>query len=329
MKTAEISIIIPIYNCEKYLPRCLDSILAQTFTDFELILVNDGSTDGSDNICDSYVEKDKRVRVIHQANAGVSAARNAGLNIAQGEYIGFVDADDYINAEMFRILYEDAVRENADIVMCDAVTKTDGKPDEEDTISALSESCIIDRNDWTPDILRYTAGSVCRCLYKKELVEDIRFPVGIKISEDRLFNLQAMGKASRLFYDKRGLYYRYVRIGSACYSYHEDLFDVACRGYDVAVPILEKYWGDEYLPVYARSFVISGALQAIYGICSRDFNGKFRLEKIREITERNVLSEAFRICEPCNIREALLHRRFDFALLAVGTAVSLKRQIME
>ena len=89
-----VSIIVPIYKVESYLPKCIDSILVQTYTDFELILVDDGSPDNCGIICDAYAEKDKRVRVIHQKNAGVSAARNAGIEAAKGEYISFIDGDD-------------------------------------------------------------------------------------------------------------------------------------------------------------------------------------------------------------------------------------------
>ncbi|KAF3371822.1 glycosyl transferase family 2, partial [Enterococcus faecium] len=91
----EISIIVPVYKVEKYLRKCVDSILAQTFTDFEVILVDDGSPDNSGKICDEYAEKDNRVRVIHKENGGLSSARNAGIDVARGKYLGFVDSDDY------------------------------------------------------------------------------------------------------------------------------------------------------------------------------------------------------------------------------------------
>lgn len=103
-----LSIIVPVYNVEVYLRKCVDSILAQTFTDFELILVDDGSPDGCPAICDEYAEKDQRVRVIHKENGGISSARNAGLDVAQGDYIGFVDSDDYILPDMYRILIKNA-----------------------------------------------------------------------------------------------------------------------------------------------------------------------------------------------------------------------------
>ena len=102
----KITVIVPVYNTEKYLRRCVDSILAQTFTDFELLLVNDGSTDGSGAICDEYAQKDSRVRVFHKENGGVSSARNIGIDNAQGDWITFIDSDDRIEQRHLYLLYE-------------------------------------------------------------------------------------------------------------------------------------------------------------------------------------------------------------------------------
>src|ERR1035437_5330472 len=113
-----ISIIVPIYNIERYLSKCIDSILVQTFINFELILVNDGSTDNCGKIINEYAQKDSRIVVIHKKNGGVSSARNAGLDLAQGEYIGWVDADDYIATDMYETLYHLAIDYNADISEC-------------------------------------------------------------------------------------------------------------------------------------------------------------------------------------------------------------------
>jgi glycosyltransferase involved in cell wall biosynthesis len=113
-----ISIIVPVYKTEKYLRRCIDSILAQTFKDFECILINDGSPDNCPAICDEYAAKESRIVVIHKKNAGVSAARNAGLDMARGEWIGFVDSDDWCDPDMFRVLYDNAVNCDADVSIC-------------------------------------------------------------------------------------------------------------------------------------------------------------------------------------------------------------------
>ena len=114
----KISVIVPVYNVEKYLHECVDSVLAQTFTDFELILVNDGSQDNSGAICDEYASKDERIIIIHQNNQGQAAARNAGVAIAKGEWIHFLDSDDLIHPQMLEILYG-AVDENTQISACD------------------------------------------------------------------------------------------------------------------------------------------------------------------------------------------------------------------
>ena len=114
----KISIIVPVYNVEKYLEKCVRSILAQTFTDFELILVDDGSPDSSGAMCDQFAEQDQRVKVIHKENGGLSDARNAGIEIATGEYLGFVDSDDYIADDMYELLYTNIVKEDADLSIC-------------------------------------------------------------------------------------------------------------------------------------------------------------------------------------------------------------------
>ena len=126
----QISIIVPVYNAEEYLHRCFDSILNQTFTDFELILVDDGSTDRSGEICDEYAKNDKRITVIHKRNGGQAAARNSGLDIAKGDYIGFVDSDDWIHPQMYEILLECCKKHNADVsigkyVRCNEYQRTD------------------------------------------------------------------------------------------------------------------------------------------------------------------------------------------------------------
>ena len=114
----QISVIVPIYNVEKYLAKCIDSIINQTLTNIEIILVNDGSTDNSRKIIDKYDKKDSRIKVIHKKNGGQGSARNAGLDIAKGEYIGFVDSDDWIDSNMYENLYNAAISNNADIVVC-------------------------------------------------------------------------------------------------------------------------------------------------------------------------------------------------------------------
>lgn len=114
----KLSVILTVYNVEKYLKRCIDSIIKQTYKDFELILVDDGSIDNSSKICDKFCKQDKRIKVIHKENGGVSSARNAGLDIAEGDYISFIDSDDYIEVDMFKKLIQIMIENNADIAQC-------------------------------------------------------------------------------------------------------------------------------------------------------------------------------------------------------------------
>ena len=120
MKTPLVSVLIPVYNVEKYLSRCLDSLINQTLTDIEIICVNDGSTDGSLKILKQYQEKDNRIVIVDKKNGGLPSARNAGLDRARGQYVGFVDSDDYVEPSMFETLYKTAKKKNSEVVICGA-----------------------------------------------------------------------------------------------------------------------------------------------------------------------------------------------------------------
>ncbi len=181
-KKPVISIIVPVYKVEKYLPACIDSILAQTFRDFELILVDDGSPDGCPALCDAAAERDERVRVIHQKNGGLSAARNAGLDIARGEWIGFVDSDDLIEVDMYEALYCVAQEHHADLAFCALLTV-----DEENrpigTICEWTKLEVLNRNQAIARIASTTLHVAWNKLYRRRIFETLRFPVG-RLNED-------------------------------------------------------------------------------------------------------------------------------------------------
>lgn len=184
-----LSIIVPVYNVEKYLAACLDSILAQTYAHFELIAIDDGSPDGSPSICDSYAARDKRVRVIHQQNAGLAAARNRGLDEARGDLIGFVDSDDTISPGMYMALYEAMAESRADISVCNyRCVDEAGSPVLEEDLPIRDEVLV-----GTEAIIRKLEEDkswywviACNKLYRRELLEPIRFAQG-KLHEDEFF----------------------------------------------------------------------------------------------------------------------------------------------
>ena len=211
-----ISVIVPVYNSEKYLKRCIDSILNQTYKAIELILVDDGSPDNCGKICDEYAKKDKRVRVIHKTNAGVSAARNSGLEIASGNYATFVDSDDYIEPEMYGNMMEKVHQYNCDVVMCDCIKDfTDhseiythdiraGFYDKEQLVNEYYPHLLMMENVEYPATI--SNGLI---LFNRNKLGNLRYVVGVRYSEDLLFGAQLVYNTDSFYYMKEQAYYHY------------------------------------------------------------------------------------------------------------------------
>lgn len=178
-----ISIIVPVYNVEAYLDRCINSILEQSFDDFELILVDDGSTDNCPSICDSYTQIDSRIRVLHQDNKGLSAARNVGIQVSRGDYITFVDSDDWISKNMLKDLWELIIKYKADIVSCELL-RTSTPIDYSDQ---KHTETLYSRDEFMDIILKINSNKTmhyaCGKLYNREVLDDHHFPEGM-LNED-------------------------------------------------------------------------------------------------------------------------------------------------
>lgn len=203
----KISIIVPVYNTEKYLHKCIDSILNQTFEDFELILVDDGSTDSSRLICDEYAKKDERVVVIHKENGGLSSARNAGLDAAKGEYISFIDSDDFITETMMQSLLEHAQMANAEIAITGRINRYEFN-NKETIAFKLEKGKIYSKIEAIEQLLlrKEIDVSVCDKLFKNIVFDDIRFPVG-ETNEDCAIIFRAFLKANVLVHTNTADYY--------------------------------------------------------------------------------------------------------------------------
>lgn len=322
---SKVSIVVPVYNGERYLEKCIESILRQTHADMELILINDGSRDNSGTICDHWAKKDARIRVIHQENQGVSAARNAGLDIATGEYIGFVDADDEIAPET----YETALQQmgDHDIVMWDAVTVWGDGRTEPDTIPLLEKDCTITRKDWTPELLALMAGSACRCLYRAECISGLRFPQGIKFSEDRLFNLYAMGRSNSLRYLKTPLYFRLMHGESAVHRYHEDYFEACKLAHQAIMQSLKQAWNneDQYVQVYNQQ-LISGAVSSVcnYFYKTSPLTLKQKWKKVCTLCNDEYLQKLLSEAKNIGLREKLMKHRIVPALCILARLANKK-----
>ena len=208
---AKISIIVPVYNVEKYIKRCLDSIIAQTFEDIEIILVDDGSTDSSGIICDEYSKVDTRVRVIHKKNGGLSSARNAGIEAARGEFLGFIDSDDYISSDMFEVLYRNMVRERADLSICGIYQCYEGKKPRRNNpwyrVLTAEEAIVIAFRG-----KRFSVNAVNK-LYRKALFNCIRYPEG-KATEDAYVIVDVLSQCNRVVATSEQKYFYFHREGS-------------------------------------------------------------------------------------------------------------------
>ena len=208
-----ISVIVPVYNVDNYLRKCIDSLIVQTLKDIEIILVNDGSTDESIDICEEYKLKDNRIKVIHKENGGLSDARNKGIDIAKGKYISFVDSDDWINPQMLEKLYILASKYEADIVQGDYIKAYD----EDIIVNNMSENIIKYNAEQILDELysgNYTKNIVVwNKIYKRELFNDIRFPKG-KLHEDEFTTYKILHKANLIIDSNIPIYYYRQREGS-------------------------------------------------------------------------------------------------------------------
>ena len=242
MKENLVSIIIPVYNVEDYLKRCVDSIIGQTYKNIEIILIDDGSTDKSGNICDDYLKADKRIKVIHKKNGGLSDARNFGLNISQGDYVCFVDSDDFVSELYVEKLLENSLRTGADVCACnfyyiDEFNKKWIKAEKQEKIYKSDEAI---KDIFT--VKQNTEVMVWNKIYKKELLDknDIKFPVG-KIHEDNFTTYKIYDKANYVSLINDKLYYYYQRSDSIMgKAFNKKRFDIL-----IALKEIKKYFSKD------------------------------------------------------------------------------------
>lgn len=240
----KISIIIPVYKAERYLNRCVDSILNQTYQNLEIILVDDGSPDHSGIICDEYARRDQRIKVLHQQNGGQSKARNEAFNIAEGEYYCFVDADDYIDSKYIEILYNRLVENQADVSMCDFIEFKDEFVDT--TNSAQKENVKWCKKGYDVIKCMHTVPGelfvvMWGKLFKKELFEKVRFPEG-RICEDLAVLYRLYDKATKIVYSSETLYFYYRNNeNSSTYKVNDKFYQDVYLALEEEINYLQEY----------------------------------------------------------------------------------------
>lgn len=270
IKMCKLSIIVPVYNGEKYIKKTIDSILDQTFENFELILINDGSTDRTREILEECKERDKRLRVIHQENSGPGAARNVGIREARGEYIGFVDGDDCIDKKMYEKLLDVAVDNKIEMAMCgyteisaqDEVIVRSNLPARETLLQKNIEEDII--STFIKNINFGYFALWNKIYYKKFILDnDLFIEEDRKQGEDWWFNIRAFCQLQSFVYIDEPLYY-YIRQNSESLmsAYNESNIDYLNRGYEQVLPVAKKYQLDTEELEIRRLVNIYGYLRA-------------------------------------------------------------------
>lgn len=204
MKVPKISVVVPVYKAEAYIHRCVESLLSQTYSDFEVLLIDDGSPDRSGVICDDYARQDTRIRVVHKPNGGVSSARQCGLDHALGEYIIHADPDDWVEPSMLEELYMQAKRENADMVMCDFFVNSGNRQ-----IYIVQKPSSLDYRTVQQELFRHLHGSCCNKFIRRSCYEryHVRFPIDLSFCEDLYVNTALLKNDLTISYLPKAFYH--------------------------------------------------------------------------------------------------------------------------
>lgn len=267
MKTVpEISVIIPVYNVEKFLPQALDSLLSQTFADFEAVCVNDGSSDNCAEILAAYASKDSRLRIISRNNQGVSAARNAALDVARGNYIVFLDPDDLIHVRFLEIMLEQIKRTNADFVWCDTIRFNDVGADVNAPLSNQRRSLFVDD---LPErfILQKRPcpkAALWDKIFKAELFNHLRFETNVHVAEDFILMFSLLHRTRSAVYINAALKYYRVRKDSLM---HAGLTEKYVAGHITAYFLLKSRCAELSLSEKAEKILARRLTKMLYRAC--------------------------------------------------------------
>lgn len=275
-----ISVIVPVYNVESYVEECIESIQNQTYMNLEIILVNDGSTDASGDICDQYAAYDERIQVIHKENAGVSAARNTGIESANGDYIGFVDSDDYIAPTMYEDMLKLMAEHDLDIIECTAF-RNNGDTNIEGCNDGSLE--IFNRDEALKMAMYDCFVAVWSQLYKRRVISDVRFPVGRKF-EDSAVSYLFIANTKRVGHINRCLYYYRLNPNSTT----QTSFDAKSR-WDFVLGYEERlqYAIDHQLPYVddCNSLLMKAVLSCLTAYYAKPTGNQVYYDKCKKMIE--------------------------------------------
>ena len=240
MEKKLISIILPVYNVDKYLKKSIESIVNQTYSNFEILIINDGSTDNSEEICKEYICKDERIKYFYQENRGVSAARNYGIDMSEGEFIIFIDSDDYLEPDMLEKLYKNVLDNNCDISICNyALIKNN---DRVENITEKIPQNILTKNEFIKFMFsdKYYRGYLWNKLIKKDVIANIRFDTKLHVMEDMIFLLDISNNIEKAYFEENVFLYNYLQNSeSILHNFSEKHFS-AVNSYKKIFDYIEK-----------------------------------------------------------------------------------------
>lgn len=292
-----VSVIIPAYNIEDYIGRCLDSIISQTYKNLEIIVVDDGSRDHTGEILDNYAKKDRRIKVIHKENGGVSSARNKGIEVAEGDYIGFIDGDDLIEPEMYKILVDLLEEENADIAHCGYQMVF---PDRVDYYHNTGKKKIQTTEEGLKDLLsgEIIEPGLVNKLYKKELIKNCRLDETVKINEDLLMNYQLFKLSQKSVYYDITPYSYMIRSSSA--TGVNSLITKREDSLRVLNQIKDDCINNNLLPTIYKRYIY-----LLMAICRDDLKDRLYMEyqkKQRKQLKKELKTDIFKSCIPKKLK---------------------------
>lgn len=284
----KVSIIIPVFNIDEYLMRCLESVLNQSYTNLEIILIDDGSTDQSGEICNEYAAKDKRVLVVHKENEGVSIARNIGLDMASGDFIGFVDGDDMIERDMIQKLVQNSLMHNADISICQMDTiNINGKADPMYKHNeGLLDCNEVIRKFFFDNFTKSIMYSQCNKIYRRAQIKNLRYRT-YKYGEDILFVFESLKGNPRIYFDDYiGYHYLHRETSAMTSSFTLSRLDYLNAGNDI-LNICEERYPD--IVEIANSWLYQHALVMLRNLLLLDNNNNLKtiVNEIRIYIKQN------------------------------------------
>lgn len=303
-----ISVIVPVYKVEKYLEKCVNSICSQSYSDLEIILVDDGSPDNCGKICDEMALNDQRIRVIHQKNQGLAAARNAGLAIAQGKYVAFVDSDDTIENGAYLMLHNMIEHYDTDIAICECRKVKENELLKQVEYSNYNDK-LLDNNKLWDLVFGQLNNSSCNKLYKRSLLNDLQFPEKVVHGEDLLFNIEYLVKCNTGVYNEAPVYNYLSRNDSITRSsFNENVF------WEIIAKDKAKDLVKQYMPIQmskAELFCFRARMNVLRSVYAADNELRYQ-DKIDEI--KKYIKQQYRNVKRSLKKKEIIEYKLFFSL---------------